>query len=99
MVDKEKLQLLRAIYVIGDSSCLKILFELDRYGEKTFTELKDNLGINPATLSKKLKILTKFSLVAPDRSHDNLRVFYSLHEYQRPVKRILDSIERLATDL
>jgi len=99
MRDKEKLQLYRTFFIIGDSSCLKILFELERHGEKTFTELKENLGINPATLSKKLKILTKVNLIIPDKSHDHLRVYYALHEHQRPIKRVLDSIERLAVEL
>jgi DNA-binding HxlR family transcriptional regulator len=99
MRDKEKLQLYRTFFIIGDSSCLKILFELERHGEKTFTELKENLGINPATLSKKLKILTKVNLIIPDKSHDHLRVYYALHEHQRPIKRVLDSIERLAIEL
>lgn len=99
MNNSDTLKLFRAFYVFGDSTNLKILFELDRYGEKTFTELKNNLSINPATLSKKLKILTQLGLIAPDKSHDKLRVFYSLNENQRGVKKILESIERLSTEL
>lgn len=99
MSEKELLKLYKAFFVLGDSTSLKILFELERFGEKTFTELKENLSINPATLSKKLKILTKVGLITPDKSHDHLRVFYSLHQHQRPLKRILDSIERLSADL
>ena len=99
MSDKDLVKLYRAFFVLGDSSSLKILFELERYGEKTFTELKNNLGINPATLSKKLKILVQVGLVAPDKSHDHLRVFYSLHDHQRPLKRVLDAIERISHDI
>jgi DNA-binding HxlR family transcriptional regulator len=99
MQDKELIKLYRAFFILGDSASLKILFYLERYGEKTFTELKDSLAINPATLSKKLKILTQVGLISPDKSHDHLRVFYALHQHQRPLKRVLDSIERLAADL
>ena len=99
MTEKELVKLYRVFHVLGDSQCLKILFELERYGEKTFTELKDSLSINPATLSKKLKLLTQTSLITPDKSHYHLRVFYALHEHQRPLKRVLDSLERLAIDL
>ena len=99
MNNKEVLKLYRTFYILGDNTNLKILFELDRYGEKTFTELKNNLSINPATLSKKLKILTQVGLIAPDKSHDFLRVYYSLHNNQRSLKKILDSIERMSAEL
>lgn len=99
MTEKELIKLYRVFHIVGDSQSLKILFELERYGEKTFTELKVGLSINPATLSKKLKLLTQVGLVTPDKSHDHLRVFYSLHEHQRPLKRVLDSLERLAVDI
>ena len=99
MDNKQLLQLYRTFFVIGDNTNLKILFELDRYGERTFTQLKENLRINPATLSKKLKILVQFGLVASDKTHDHLRVFYSLNNHQRSVKKVLDSIERLSADL
>lgn len=99
MNEKDTLKLYRCFFVLGDMNSLKILFELERYGEKTFTQLRDSLQINPATLSKKLKILTQVGLVVPDKSHDHLRVFYGLHEHQKPLKRVLDSLERLSTDL
>ena len=99
MSEKDLIKLYRTFYILGDNASLKILFELERYGEKTFTELKENLSINPSTLSKKLKLLTQVNLIAPDKSHDHLRVFYALHENQRHIKRVLDSLERLSTDL
>lgn len=99
MDEKSLLKLYATFLIIGDSTSLKILFELERYGDKTFTELKDNLKINPATLSKKLKLLTQVNLIAPDKSHDHLRVFYSLNQHQRPLKRVLDSIERLSAEI
>lgn len=99
MSEKELVKLYRAFFLLGDSTSLKILFELERYGEKTFTELRDNLSINPATLSKKLKQLVQVGLVSPDKSHDHLRVFYTLHQHQRPLKRVLDALERLSAEL
>lgn len=98
MTDKDLLKLYQAFFVLGDNTNLKILFHLERNGEKTFTQLKEELNINPSTLSKKLKILTKFELVNPDKSHDHLRVFYTLHKHQRTLKRVLDSVERIALD-
>lgn len=99
MSEKELVKLYQAFFIIGDNASLKILFELERYGEKTFTELRDSLAINPSTLSKKLKLLTQFELITPDKSHDHLRVFYSLNQHQRPLRRVLDAIERLSTEL
>lgn len=99
MKDDDLLKLYRVFFIFGDSACLKILFELSRNDECTFTDLKTHLHLNPATLSKKLKLLTSFSLVTSDRSHDRLRVFYSLNEHQRPVKRILAELERVSYEL
>lgn len=97
--DRDLVQLHRGFYIFGDDACLKILFELDRFGEKNFTELKEQLDINPATLSKKLKLLSEVGIVASDRTHDHLRVYYSVANHQRPLRRLLDAFERLAYDL
>ncbi len=97
--DKQLLVLLRGFFVLGDSTVLKILFELERYGEKNFTELRDQLEINPATLSKKLRLLNEVGLISSDRTHDHLRVYYSISQHQKPLRRMLDALERLANDL
>ncbi len=97
--DKQLLSLYRGIFIIGDNASLKILYELERFGEKNFTELREQLGINPSTLSKKLRILTEVGIVSPDRTHDHLRVYYSVAKHQRPLKRLLDALERLSNDL
>lgn len=89
----------RGFFVLGDATCMKILYELDRFGEKNFTELRYELDVNPATLSKKLKLLTQVGLVAADRTHDHLRVYYSIAGHQRPLRRLLDAFERLTHDL
>ena len=97
--DKQLISLYRGFFVIGDNASLKILYDLERYGEKNFTELREQLDINPATLSKKLRILTEIGLVSPDRTHDHLRVYYSIEMHRRPLKRLLDAFERLSNDL
>jgi DNA-binding HxlR family transcriptional regulator len=90
---------MRGFYLLGDSTVLKLLFELDRYGEKNFSQLRDQLAINPATLSKKLRLLVEVGLVASDRTHDHLRVYYSINKHQRPLRRFLDALERLANEI
>lgn len=90
---------MRGFFLLGDSTILKVLYELERYGEKNFSELRDELDINPATLSKKLKLLVEIGLVASDRTHDHLRVYYSINKHQRALRRFLDTFERLTSDL
>lgn len=97
--ETQLLSLLRGFYIVGDATNLKILYELERYGEKTFSELRDGLHINPATLSKKLRLLTQFGLVSSDKTHDHLRVYYSIANHQKSLRRVLDAIERLSGDL
>ncbi len=99
LTEQQLLHIQRAFFIFGDVANLKILYELERYGEKNFTELRNQLDINPATLSKKLRILTEIGLVSPDRTHDHLRVYYSLSKHNKPVKRVLDAIERVAHEL
>ena len=99
MDETDKINLYRTFYILGDSACLKILFEIDVYGEKNFSELRNSLGINPTTLSKKLKLLSDVALITADKSRDQLRVYYSLHENQRSLRRVLDSLERISKDL
>jgi DNA-binding HxlR family transcriptional regulator len=69
------------------------------FGEKNFSELRDQLDINPATLSKKLKLLNEIGLISSDRTHDHLRVYYSISQHHKPIRRFLDAFERLANDL
>ena len=97
--EKQLIALYRAIFIFGDAASLKILYELDRYGEKNFTELRDELEINPATLTKKLRLLVEAGIVSVDRTHDHLRVYYAINNHQKPLKRFLDSLERLAGEL
>lgn len=99
MNNQELLQLYRSFHLLGDAHILKILYKLDSEGEQTFSELRDGLGINPRTLSSKLTLLKNAEFVSADRTHDRLRVYYSLHLHQRGIKRILDAYERFASEL
>jgi DNA-binding HxlR family transcriptional regulator len=91
--------LTKGFIVLGDYTTLRILYQLDRYGEQNFTQLKESLHINPATLSKKLRLLMEVAIVSSDRTHDNLRVYYSIAHHQRSLKKFLDSFERFAQEL
>lgn len=99
LTEKQLTSLYRGFYVFGDTASLKILYELDRYGEKNFSQLRDELGINPATLTKKLKLLVEVGVISADRTQDHLRVFYAVSNHHKPLKRFLDALERLSGDL
>lgn len=99
MNEQQLLALHRGFFIFGDNTVLKILYQLERTGEKNFTELKEQLGINPATLSKKLKILTEIGIIGSDRTHDNLRVYYSIVSHQKTIRKFLDNFERLANEI
>ncbi len=97
--EQELVSLYRGFFIFGDSTCMKILFELERYGEKNFTELKDALDVNPSTLTKKLRLLTEADIIIADKSRDKLRIYYSIANHKRQIKRFLDAFERLSYDL
>jgi DNA-binding HxlR family transcriptional regulator len=99
LTEQQLVSMYRGFFIFGDSSSLKILYELDRYGEKNFSELRDELEINPASLTKKLKLLVEVGIVAADRTHDHLRVYYAISNHHKPLKRFLDALERLSGDL
>ncbi len=97
--EKELLSLYRGFYIFGDATCLKILYELQRFGEKNFTELKHGLGVNPSTLTKKLRLLVDADIITADRSRDRLRIYYTINNHHKSLKRFLDAFERLSLDL
>ncbi|MCA9346060.1 winged helix-turn-helix transcriptional regulator [Candidatus Saccharibacteria bacterium] len=97
--EEELLIIHRGFYVFGDSTSLKILYELNKFGDKNFSDLRDHLNINPASLSKKLKVLIEVGLVVADRTHDNLRVFYSIGKHRRALRKFLESFEKISKQL
>lgn len=99
LTEKELLSLYRGFFIFGDSTCMKILYELERYGEKNFTELKDVLEVNPSTLTKKLRLLTEADIITADKTRDKLRIYYSIKNHKRAIKRFIDAFERLSYDL
>lgn len=97
--EKALLKLRQAFFIYGDRTVLKILQELTLHRERTFSQLRDDLSINPASLTKKLNLLKKFEIVRAEKNRDNLRVFYSINHSQRQIKKLLDAIENLSQEL
>lgn len=97
--EQELVSLHRGFYIFGDAACIKILYELQRYGQKNFTELKEALNVNPSTLTKKLRLLVESQIISADKTHDKLRIYYSITAHERSVKRFIDAFERLSFDL
>jgi len=97
--EKELVSLHRGFFIFGDSTCIKILYELQRYGEKNFTELKEALNVNPSTLTKKLRLLSDSQIISPDKTRDKLRIYYSITAHEKSIKRFIDAFERLSFDL
>ncbi|HMT19202.1 MAG TPA: ArsR family transcriptional regulator [Candidatus Saccharibacteria bacterium] len=97
--DPDRVSKMKAFIVLGDATCLKILYVLDRQGEKNFSELKEIIEVNPASLSKKLRVLAEAGILNSDRTHDNLRVYYSIAQHKRQIRKFLESFERLAQEL
>lgn len=99
LTEKELVSLHRGFFIFGDTTCVKILYELQRYGQKNFTELKETLNINPSTLTKKLRLLVDSGIIAPDKTHDKLRIYYSICAHEKSLKRFIDAFERLSFEL
>jgi len=99
--EKELVGILRGFHILGDSTSLKILFELQRYGEKNFSDLRHAIDANPATLSKKLRVLEQSELIVADRTRDRVKVYYSVDEqhHKKSIRRFIDALERLSFDL
>src|SRR6187455_2983575 len=73
-----KEECLRALKMFGDYWTLAILFCL-RDGAKRFGELQREMGINPVTLTSRLKALTKNRLLSRRKyAHDKQSVSYEL---------------------
>ena len=73
-----KEECLKALKMFGDYWTLAILFCL-RDASMRFGELQKEMGINPVTLTARLKTLTKNKLLSRHRSaHDKQSVSYQL---------------------
>ena len=73
-----KAECLKALKMFGDYWTLAILFCL-RDGGKRFGELQKEMGINPVTLTARLKALTKNRLLSRRKyAHDKQSVSYEL---------------------
>jgi DNA-binding HxlR family transcriptional regulator len=73
-----KAECLKALKMFGDYWTLAILFCL-RDGGKRFGELQREMGVNPVTLTSRLKALTKNKLLSRrEYAHDRQSVSYEL---------------------
>lgn len=97
--DPDRVSKMKAFIILGDATCMKILYVLDRHGDKNFSELKEIIEVNPASLSKKLRLLMEAGLLSSDRTHDNLRVYYKIAQHKRQLKKFLEAFEKLAQEL
>jgi DNA-binding HxlR family transcriptional regulator len=79
--------------IIGDSNNLLILFELMKFGEKSFNELKRMTSINPVTLSKKLSNLKEEGII--NSSKCGIENHYFVTDKAMSYKKLLDYIEQL----
>lgn len=73
-----KEECLKALKMFGDYWTLAILFCL-RDGGKRFGQLQKQMGVNPVTLTSRLKALTKNRLLSRRKyAHDRQSVSYEL---------------------
>ena len=97
--DPDRTAKLKGFIVLGDATSLKILFLLDRRGSMNFSDIRRNISVNPASLTKKLRTLQDAGLLKNEKTKDNLHVYYSISQHHRHIKRFIDSFEKLAQEL
>ena len=87
-----KEECLKALRMFGDYWTLAILFCL-RDGGKRFGELEREMGINPVTLTSRLKALTKNRLLRRRKyAHDKQSVSYELTSFGQDAVPIVQLI-------
>ncbi len=99
LTEQEALKLYRGFFIFGDPAIMKILYILDRSGTKTFTQLKNELLLNPTTLSRRLKLLSEVGVISANSDDGKLHVYYTISNYHKQIKRYLDAVERLSFEL
>lgn len=81
------------VKVVGGTGNLLILFELFKFGEKSFNELKRMTDLSPVTLSKKLTFLKSVGLVKSRRYGIENRYFVT--EKSEGFKTLIKGVEDL----
>lgn len=79
--------------IIGDQYNLLIFFELTKFGEKSFNELKRMTQINAVTLTRKLRFLEQEKLI--QKRSSGKEVIYSLTPKTNTLKTIIEDISSL----
>lgn len=79
--------------IIGDQYNLLIFFELTKFGEKSFNELKRMTQINAVTLTRKLRFLEQEKLI--QKRSSGKEVIYSLTPKSDKLKTIIEDISSL----
>lgn len=87
----------KAIAVIGDNWTLSIIGNLSR-GPLRFCEIERAVtGVNPVTLSNRLKKLEQEKIIIrKEETLDKISVTYELTEKGRAILPIIESIEKFA---
>lgn len=88
-------KIVNTIAIIGDQYNLLIFFELTKFGEKSFNELKRMTRINAVTLTRKLKALEENELVT--KRNSGKEVLYSLTRKANKLKPIIEDISDLTS--
>jgi DNA-binding HxlR family transcriptional regulator len=79
--------------IVGDQYNLLIFFELTKFGEKSFNELKRMTQINAVTLTRKLRFLEKEKLI--QKRYSGKEVIYSLTPKAGKLKAVIEGISSL----
>lgn len=86
-------KIIQTTSIVGDQYNLLIFFELTKFGEKSFNELKRMTQINAVTLTKKLRGLVDHGLVA--KRNAGKEVMYSLTTKADKFGPIIDDIAKV----
>lgn len=85
----------RASRIIGDQHNILILFELIKFGPKSFNELKRMTGINAVSLSRKLKMLEEEDIVSNRKA--GILTEYYVNKKADKIRPIMEDIEELVS--
>ncbi len=86
-------KIIQTTSIVGDQYNLLIFFELTRFGEKSFNELKRMTLINAVTLTKKLRRLEYHGLVT--KRNAGKEIMYSLTAKAIKFAPIIDDIAKV----
>jgi len=83
-------KIVKTVTVIGDQYNLLIFFELTKFGEKSFNELKRMTQINAVTLTRKLRFLEAEAFV--QKRSLGKEILYSLTPKANKFKPVIEDI-------